>query len=96
MNQIVPTGERGPGPSIRSWRLEKSLLEHPGENCPCLSPALCKTILIADDDASVRQMLGRVFESEHYTVVGAQTGREAAAIFLAAPPDLVRRGPGTS
>ena len=28
-----------------------------------------KRILLADDDAGVRQMLGRVLESEHYEVV---------------------------
>jgi DNA-binding response OmpR family regulator len=46
-------------------------------------------ILLADDDASVREMLGRVLESEHYDVVYAKTGREAAAKFIADLPDLV-------
>jgi CheY-like chemotaxis protein len=48
-----------------------------------------KTILLADDDASIRKMVGRVLESEGYSVVFAKTGREAASQFLAGPPDLV-------
>jgi two-component system response regulator MprA len=46
-------------------------------------------ILLADDDASVREMLGRVLESEDYAVVLAKTGREAATKFAVALPDLV-------
>jgi DNA-binding response OmpR family regulator len=46
-------------------------------------------ILLADDDAEVRQMLGRVLESENYDVVPAKTGRETAAKFVADVPDLV-------
>jgi len=48
-----------------------------------------KTILLADDDASVRTMIGRVLESAYYRVVLAGTGREAASQFLNGPPDLV-------
>jgi DNA-binding response OmpR family regulator len=48
-----------------------------------------KRILLADDDSGVRQMVGRVLESEHYDVVTAGTGREAAAKFLTNLPDLV-------
>jgi DNA-binding response OmpR family regulator len=48
-----------------------------------------KTILLADDDASIRTMVGRVLESENYTVIFAKTGCEAASQFLAGPPDLV-------
>jgi DNA-binding response OmpR family regulator len=46
-------------------------------------------ILLADDDADVREMLGRVLESEQYEVVPARTGRETAAKFIAHVPDLV-------
>ncbi len=48
-----------------------------------------KHILLADDDAGVRQMLGRLLESECYSVTFAKTGREAAAKFASNPPDLV-------
>jgi DNA-binding response OmpR family regulator len=48
-----------------------------------------KRILLADDDPGVRQMVGRVLESEHYEVVTAGTGREATAKFLVNLPDLV-------
>jgi DNA-binding response OmpR family regulator len=47
-----------------------------------------KRILLADDDPGIRQMLGRVLESEDYEVVAAKTGREAAALCLANLPDL--------
>jgi len=46
-------------------------------------------ILLADDDAGVRETLGRVLKSEDYEVVLAKTGREAAAKFVADLPDLV-------
>lgn len=46
-------------------------------------------ILLADDDPGVREMLGRVLESEHYRVEFARSGKEAAARFVAHPPDLV-------
>ena len=36
-----------------------------------------------------REVLGRLLESEHYRVIFARTGREAAARFVADPPDLV-------
>jgi DNA-binding response OmpR family regulator len=48
-----------------------------------------KIILLADDDAGVREMLGRLLESERYEVVLAKTGREAAARFSSNAPDLV-------
>jgi CheY-like chemotaxis protein len=48
-----------------------------------------KRILLVDDDPGIREMLGRVLESEHYEVELAGTGREAVAKFAADPPDLV-------
>jgi two-component system response regulator MprA len=48
-----------------------------------------KRILVADDDASVRETLGRVLELERYDVVLAGTGREAIAKLRSAVPDLV-------
>ena len=48
-----------------------------------------KTILLADDDASIRKMLGQVLILEQYNVVFATTGREAAAQFISHQPDLV-------
>ena len=50
---------------------------------------MTKRILLADDDPGVRQMLARVLELEHYRVVLAGTGWEAAAKFRACAPDLV-------
>ena len=48
-----------------------------------------KTILLADDDPAIRQMLGQVLALEQYCVVFAATGRETAAKFISSPPDLV-------
>ena len=48
-----------------------------------------KTILLADDDASIRRLVGRILEMENYEVWSAKTGREAASMFLNGPPDLV-------
>ena len=50
---------------------------------------MTKIILLADDDASVRETLGRVLELEHYEVVLAASAREAVAKFWSEPPDLV-------
>lgn len=48
-----------------------------------------KTILLADDDAAIRQTLGQVLIQEQYQVVFASTGREAAQKFMTDLPDLV-------
>ena len=48
-----------------------------------------KTILLADDDPAIRQMLGQVLALEQYKVVLAATGRETAAKFISTVPDLV-------
>ncbi len=48
-----------------------------------------RRILLADDDESVRKMVGRVLESEDYEVMLAQTGREAIIRALSSSPDLV-------
>lgn len=48
-----------------------------------------KTILLADDDASIRTMVGRLLESEDYDVVLAGSGRETTSRFADDPPDLV-------
>jgi two-component system KDP operon response regulator KdpE len=48
-----------------------------------------KTILLADDDAGIRQTLGQVLAQEQYDVIFASTGREAAAKFISHLPDLV-------
>lgn len=48
-----------------------------------------RKILLADDDASVSQILGNLLELEHYQVLRARTGRETIAMFRAETPDLV-------
>lgn len=48
-----------------------------------------KKILLADDDAAIRQTLGQVLTLEQYEVVFAATGRAAAANFMNDLPDLV-------
>ncbi len=48
-----------------------------------------KTILLADDDAAIRTMVGRILKEENYEVCFAKTGREAASKFLEGLPDLI-------
>lgn len=52
-------------------------------------PLMNKRILLADDDISVRETLGRVLELGHYDAVLAGSGREGVATCRAAAPDLV-------
>ncbi|RMG90339.1 MAG: sigma-54-dependent Fis family transcriptional regulator, partial [Candidatus Dadabacteria bacterium] len=47
------------------------------------------SILIVDDEAFLRDQLGRILEEEGYAVQGVGTGAEAHAAFEAEPPDLV-------
>jgi len=60
-----------------------------GREAPGKVPIMKKRILLADDDPGIREMLGRVLESEQYEVALAGTGREAVAKFAAHPPDLI-------
>ncbi|HWX22085.1 MAG TPA: response regulator [Candidatus Binatia bacterium] len=48
-----------------------------------------KTILLADDDDSVRKMVARVLETAGYSVTQAATGPEAVAKSRAREPDLI-------
>jgi len=48
-----------------------------------------KTILLVDDDPSVREMVGRVLVGEGYLVLSADSGAEALRIAAAAHIDLV-------
>ena len=54
---------------------------------------MAHTILLADDDVSVRETLARVLELERYAVLLAGTGREAVAKLLSHSPDLVLLDP---
>ncbi|GAB4247046.1 sigma-54-dependent transcriptional regulator [Deferrisoma sp.] len=47
------------------------------------------SILIVDDEAFLRDQLGRILGEEGYAVEGVGTGAEALAAFEAEPPDLV-------
>ena len=48
-----------------------------------------KTILIADDDAAIRESLAAVLQAEDFTVRLAENGRIAVREFLDGPPDLI-------
>ena len=56
---------------------------------PTRSTAEQKTILLVDDDASVRQTVGRVLREEGYRVLDAADGLEALGIAETHPIDLV-------
>lgn len=56
---------------------------------PSSTGRLAKKVLLADDDPGIREMLGRVLEAEHYEVILAKNGNEAAARFVSDRPDLV-------
>ena len=47
------------------------------------------TILVADDDASIRRFLRTVLTTAGYEVVEAANGREAAAVIQQRPVDLL-------
>ena len=51
--------------------------------------AVQKTILVVDDDPSVREMIGRVLAAEGYPVLSASTGAEAVEIAASNRIDLV-------
>jgi DNA-binding response OmpR family regulator len=69
--------------TAREWR------SAPDDTSRRLTATATKRILLADDDPGVREMVGRVLESEHYVVTFARNGREAAQRFSASAPDLV-------
>lgn len=48
-----------------------------------------KSILLADDDAAIRETLGQVLILEQYSVIFAATAREAAAKLASQLPNLV-------
>ena len=48
-----------------------------------------QTVLVVDDDASVRAMLGYVLDDEGYAVTEASDGAEAITALSAAAPDCV-------
>jgi DNA-binding response OmpR family regulator len=50
---------------------------------------MSKTILLADDDPSVRRMVGRVLKAEGYEVLLASSGKEAVLQYLNGPPNIV-------
>ena len=45
-------------------------------------------VLLVDDDPSIREFLGRALKAEHFDVVLARDGQEAAAKYLVVPYDL--------
>jgi DNA-binding response OmpR family regulator len=63
-------------------RGEKSarITDEAGEATPAKEPKVGKRLLVVDDDASVREMLGRVLTGEGYKVWSAGSGAEALAL----------------
>lgn len=50
---------------------------------------MSNSILLADDDAALRHLLGCALQAEGYDVIPARTAREAIQVFLHQTPDLV-------
>jgi DNA-binding response OmpR family regulator len=48
-----------------------------------------KTILVVDDDDSIRALIGLVLTDPGYAVVGAASGNQAAVVYAQHEPDLV-------
>ena len=51
--------------------------------------AVTRTVLIVDDEPSIRRCIKRVLEREGYAVVGAATGEDAVEVLGAGPVDVV-------
>ena len=53
------------------------------------SGAMARTILVVDDETTLRETLAEALEAEGYRALPAADGREALAPFRAEHPDLV-------
>ena len=50
---------------------------------------MSRTLLVADDEPAIRNLLRDFFEAQGYTVVTAEDGKQALAVAREARPDLV-------
>lgn len=48
-----------------------------------------KTILVAEDDTKIAEVIGKYLSMEHFSVLHARTGTQAIELFNAANPDLI-------
>jgi CheY-like chemotaxis protein len=63
---------------------------HPTAACVMLGKSLAKSVLIVDDNPSIRRMLCELFSSTEFHVCSeAQNGKEAVELTQALNPDLV-------
>lgn len=85
-SQVTASGGRCVGPDEADWESGPPPL--PAEQSKHTLTAY-KRVLIADDDASVRDSLAAVLESEGYVADQARNGMEAVARAVAYEPDLV-------
>ena len=67
--------------------MEQDLGEAAPEGTP--PPEPLATVLVVDDDVSIREMLALVLEMEGYRALVAENGREALAVLAAEDVDLV-------
>jgi CheY-like chemotaxis protein len=72
VRQVVGKGELNP-----LWTAIERVLEHPGEPPVAAAPGLGKTVLVAEDEPSVRRIIRLALEFADYTVHEAANGDEA-------------------
>lgn len=79
--QLIATAR--PGPAVGEMRA--------GESDPPADPAgrRAACVLVVDDEASIREFLGRVLVRSGHVPVLAATGAEALAAVRASPPDAI-------
>ncbi len=87
---IDPTGfqNRMAGPAFNRTKTEVQEMSTKANSESSLLPSDQK-ILLVDDDASIRELVGRVLANKGYQVITAASGLEALEIAVTTPLDLV-------
>lgn len=83
----------GPAPKHLSARATSALSRHPAptglENLSARLDDLLVSVLLAEDDSDIRDVLAEVLRGEGYDVLEAANGLEALKLAVQTPPDIV-------